>query len=168
VHRSGFFFGICSFPRDLAGEKPRRDDHGTMETTTQPVTSSLSMIKHPCRILLIEDDEALAATLEQILVRFGCTVIRANDGNEALARYDASRVDVVVTDLVMPGMEGIELISKLRRSNPSVRIVAMSGGGKSGFSNTYLSIAAKVGADVTISKPFSSDELFAAINSAGA
>ncbi len=97
------------------------------------------------------------------LAHYGHTVIEARNGVEGLAKYPADGVDLVITDIVMPGKEGIELIVELRQLHPQLKILAMSGGGRIG-SKDYLRIAKFLGASVVLAKPFSSAELLAAID----
>jgi DNA-binding response OmpR family regulator len=119
---------------------------------------------HMVKILMVEDNDAMAVMLEMTLVAGGYEVIRATDGNKALRLYDPQTIDLVLTDLVMPNKEGMELICELKRANPAVKIIAMSGGGF-GNAHTYLATAERLGAVHTLAKPFSGDELFAALTS---
>ena len=87
----------------------------------------------------------------------------AGDGIEGL-RVAADRpVDLVITDVVMPEMEGIGLIRELRKLMPAVRILAISGGGRLGPED-YLAVAKAVGADETLMKPFGRDRLLEAVD----
>lgn len=114
-------------------------------------------------ILLVEDEDALAGILEDTLTAGGYGVIRARNGLEATSLYAQETVDLVLTDLIMPDKEGMELIQDLRKKNPGVKIIAMSGGLHA--PHTYLPMAQYLGAECTLAKPFSGDELFAAIRS---
>lgn len=105
------------------------------------------------KILLADDEDLFAVMLQRSLAMFGYEVIRARNGKEALKLYDPQTITVVVTDLIMPDMEGVELIVALRKVNPAVRVIAMSGGGRN-HPEAYLSIAQKVGAVRTLAKPF--------------
>jgi len=117
----------------------------------------------PTRILVIDDDDEVRQTLCNILRSAGFETTAARNGEEGLRLFDAVGADAVVTDLIMPGMEGIETIRELRRRRAGVKIVAISGGGRSGVAD-YLALAGKLGADATLSKPFSRDELLAALS----
>jgi CheY-like chemotaxis protein len=90
--------------------------------------------------------------LKDVLEEEGYQVQEASNGKEALQSYASSPADLILTDIVMPDMEGIEMIIKIRKSDPKVKIVAMSGGG-------YLAIAKKLGADYMLAKPFSNQAL---------
>jgi DNA-binding NtrC family response regulator len=105
-------------------------------------------------ILLIDDDEQLRSMLRRALLRTGYQVMEAGNGRQALNLLAEASVQAVVTDIIMPDMEGIELILELRRSRPELPIVAMSAGGRIG-PDSYLYLAERSGATRTIAKPFS-------------
>lgn len=109
-------------------------------------------------ILLVDDDEQLLYTAQAMLERLQHDVVTARNGNEALARYVEHAPDLVITDLIMPDREGLETIRELRRSAPGVKIIAMSGGGRSSPGN-YLKMAKDLGATAVLAKPFSFSEL---------
>ena len=113
--------------------------HQHEATVADPVSMS-SMLT----ILLVEDDEELSKLLEYALVRAGNKILRARDGLEALRIYDPKKVDLVLTDLIMPDLEGVELIIRLKRLHPNLKIIAMSGGGRNGAED-YLAIARRLG-----------------------
>ena len=89
----------------------------------------------------------------------GHAVIEAEDGQEGMRLFGTDRPDVVVTDIVMPKNEGIETILNLRRTNPTLPILAISG--RSSF---YLHMAQKLGANGTLAKPFRAADLLREIN----
>jgi DNA-binding NtrC family response regulator len=105
-------------------------------------------------ILLIDDDEQLRSMLRRALMRAGYDVQEAGNGRQALARLAETPVQAIVTDIIMPDMEGIELILQLRRTRPELPILAMSAGGRIG-PDSYLYLAERSGATRTIAKPFS-------------
>lgn len=117
------------------------------------------------RILLVEDDDALRVMLKVLLTGAGHEVWEAADGTRICDVYQQQRFDLVITELVMPNVEGLEVIMELRRTDPNVRIIAMSGVGK-GRDEEYLRIARKVGAQVTLSKPFGNEQFLEAVRSA--
>jgi len=112
--------------------------------------------------LLVEDDDLFAGMVEKTLARAGYTIVRARNGKEALELFNPETVELVLTDLVMPDMEGISLIRELLARHLGLKIIAMSGGGRN-HPEAYLSIARHMGAARTLAKPFSTDELFTAI-----
>ncbi len=112
-------------------------------------------------ILLIEDDTPLREVLATTLTNAGHTVLQAADGRQGIELFHVSPTDVVITDIIMPGQEGIETIMALRKEFPRLPIIAMSGGAS--HSRTYLGMAAKLGAHRTLAKPFTPAELLRAI-----
>lgn len=114
------------------------------------------------RILLIEDQDELRKAIRIQLVRLGHTVIEADNGKSGLEQFRAEPIDLVITDIVMPVMEGIETIRCMRKAQPEVGIIAMSGGGGNP-AGAYLRIAQRIGADQLLAKPFSPEELRLAV-----
>lgn len=105
------------------------------------------------RILIVDDDELVRKTVREILERADYEVEEAHDGEAGLKQAVLSKPDLIVTDILMPNQDGIELILQLRRVRPEAKILAMSGGGK--FDNDRLLTMAKVlGADECLAKPF--------------
>ncbi len=113
-------------------------------------------------ILIIEDEDGLRATMCAVLRNAGHNVQEAADGNAGLKCFKESSPDIVITDIVMPGKEGIETIVEVRRLAPKVKIIAMSGGGRSSPKD-YLKMARTLGASQTLSKPFWSEDLLASV-----
>lgn len=112
-------------------------------------------------VLLVEDDADIRSVVRRQLERLGCRVTEAEDGGAAGVCQNADPADVLLTDLVMPGKEGLETIKDFRRRYPDMRLVAMSGG-ISGADN-YLKVAKAFGAASLLPKPFTLDELAAAV-----
>jgi CheY-like chemotaxis protein len=108
-------------------------------------------------VLIVDDDDALRIMIKRLLTGLGHTVLEARDGNEAARSCLEQPPDLVITDLVMPDMEGLELIKMLRRTYEQVKIIAMSGGVR-GERGNYLFMAESMGADYTLGKPFSIEE----------
>jgi CheY-like chemotaxis protein len=113
-------------------------------------------------ILLVDDDDQFRDMVRALLERQGHMVDIARNGNEALARYRELRADLVITDVIMPDMEGLETIRELRRISVDVKIIAMSGGGRKSTS-MYLKHANEMGAAAILAKPFSNQQLAEAI-----
>ncbi len=114
------------------------------------------------RILIIDDDDLIREMLRAVLEREGYDVLDASDGREGLRVFMKNPVDLVVTDLVMPEKEGIEIIIELRRNFPDLKIIAISGGGTVGGSQ-YLDVAGKLGADKILGKPLKLREFIAIV-----
>jgi CheY-like chemotaxis protein len=114
------------------------------------------------RILVIDDNDALRSVARRMLVAAGYDVQEAASGKAALAGLLLHPVDVIITDILMPDMEGLELIRALRQAHPQVKIIAMSGSG--GGPEGYLDQALKCGAHQILPKPFTKDSLIAVVN----
>lgn len=104
------------------------------------------------KILLVDDNEVFRQLIEESLQHAGYDVQCAADGVEALKVYRQHAFDLVVTDLVMPEKEGLETIMELRKLQPAVKIIAISG-------TPYLPLASKLGATKTLLKPFTPSQL---------
>jgi CheY-like chemotaxis protein len=115
------------------------------------------------RILVIDDNEDLREMMHLILSADGHEVETASDGLGGLGRLREARFDLVVTDIFMPDQDGIETITQVREHFPSVRIVAISGGGRASRAKSYLRTAIEIGADAAIPKPFEQSELCATV-----
>jgi YesN/AraC family two-component response regulator len=113
-------------------------------------------------ILIIDDDEQILKMLSKALERQGYKVSTASNGKEGIRLYKETIADVIITDIVMPEMEGLEAIRKLRKEFEDINIIALSGGG---FVDPkeYLKLAKKFGAKYTFSKPVELQKLFDAI-----
>jgi DNA-binding response OmpR family regulator len=114
------------------------------------------------RILLIDDDDLLRGVLAKALTHAGHEILQASDGKMGVEISRVTTVDLVITDLVMPVQEGVETIVVLRREQPKLPVIAMSGGATN--SKVYLDIAGKIGARRVLSKPFTPKELVQSID----
>jgi DNA-binding response OmpR family regulator len=114
------------------------------------------------RILVIEDEDALRSMLHMSLVKMGYAVDGARNGKEGIAAFNAKTPDLVLTDLIMPEKEGLEMIRELKKANPGIKIIAMTGGGRLD-SRDNLKMAKLFGATLALPKPFAFQELAAAI-----
>ncbi len=116
------------------------------------------------RILLIDDDHAVRTMLRLTLIHFGHTVFEACNGREGLEMFKHANADLVITDIVMPEKEGLEVLIELQKKQvPPVKIIAISGGGRQ-KAKDYLRLAKLMGAAKVLAKPFSNEVLMAAIN----
>lgn len=94
------------------------------------------------------------------LEHFGCRVTEAADGDEALALQARDPADVLITDIVMPGHDGVETIGDLRRDYPQLKIIAMSG---HDLASTWLTLAERMGVSAVLVKPFTIETLASAV-----
>ncbi|HVI89318.1 MAG TPA: response regulator [Dongiaceae bacterium] len=116
-------------------------------------------------ILVIDDDPLVGNLMQRMLQSDDWHVRLARDGRDAIAQINDRAPDVIVTDIIMPDMEGLEIISSLHKSHPRIRVIAVSGSGR-GQSVDYLAYAEKLGAFATLTKPFRRDELLQAVHRA--
>jgi DNA-binding NtrC family response regulator len=113
-------------------------------------------------LLVIDDEPQVLSLLRKMLEQAGHTVHLAEDGRKGLKVLNDHDVDLVITDIFMPDVEGIELIRLLKREHPMVKIIAISGGGGL-IGLDCLPIARKLGADNALAKPFSPDDITRAV-----
>jgi len=112
-------------------------------------------------ILLIDDEESVRRFFQAVLERAGYQVLTAENGKRGLRLLEHEAVDLIVVDILMPEMDGMELIPLLRKTRPAIKMIAISGG--SGLMN-YLDAAKDLGAHDTLEKPFSPQELLDAVS----
>lgn len=113
-------------------------------------------------VLVVDDDSAFRTVCCRILCNAGHTADEAVDGGHALRLIRLNLPDVIVTDMLMPDRDGVELIRTVKQHWPSVRILAISGRGA--FAEfDILKMAGMVGADATLAKPLSGEELLEAV-----
>lgn len=115
-------------------------------------------------ILLIDDEDLMRKALRQLLVALGHEVFEAKDGRAGLAIFDSRSFELVITDIVMPEMEGLQLLLELRKRQRGVKVIAMSGGGRMQIGD-YLHTAKLLGAVALLAKPFSREDLEAVLHS---
>ena len=115
------------------------------------------------RILIADDDATLREALRNILIEDGFDVIEASDGAATLHTLRSQQADLVLCDMFMPDKDGVETIRELRREFPTMKIIAMSGGGLSGMLD-ILPIAQRLGAAEILQKPFTRTALLAALS----
>ena len=111
-------------------------------------------------ILLIDDDDQVRRLFHSALEDAGYRVLSAAGGKEGLRLLHDQVVDVILVDIFMPDMDGLELIPLLRKTRPANKIIAISGGSDKG---NYLDVAKHLGANDTLKKPFSPQELLDAV-----
>lgn len=123
------------------------------------------------KVIIIDDEEDIRIVLKEIFVRAGFDVEVASNGDDGLNLLREQGADLVITDIIMPGSDGVETAYDIRMEFPKTKIIVMSGGGNAaslGYepaaitTSAYLASAAAVGADLTLTKPFDRDELLKA------
>ena len=114
------------------------------------------------KILVIDDDELVRTTIKAALELADYEVVEAVDGQEGVNTFQTGGFDLVITDIIMPEKEGIETIIELRQHDPAVKIIAISGGGRTS-NQIFLDVAKKFGAVDVLAKPFTPKQLVAMI-----
>lgn len=114
------------------------------------------------RILIIDDEHHILLMLKKMLERSGYEIDLASNGDEGLRIFRNSPSDLVITDIIMPEKEGLETIREMKKMQPELRIIAMSGGGKISADN-YLETAKIFGASRIIEKPFNQKDMVSAV-----
>jgi len=123
------------------------------------------------RVIVIDDEEDIRITLKEVFRRAGFEVEVASNGNDGMNLLREHGADLVITDIIMPGSDGVETAHNIRTEFPKTKIIVMSGGGNAaplGYepaaitTTAYLASAAAIGADLTLTKPFDRKELIRA------
>lgn len=113
------------------------------------------------RVLVIEDDSSIRTIIRKTLEHAGYQVLEASDGLQGMGVFKFGKIDLVITDLLMPNQEGVSTIHQLREVSPDLPIIAISG---SYDIDTPLDDAMIGGANMRIAKPFALDDLVAAVH----
>jgi CheY-like chemotaxis protein len=124
------------------------------------------LVKTTTRILVIDDDACVSAAIQAILARRQCETVLASRAHAGIHSFQASEFDVVMVDLFMPGMNGLDTITRIR-SESAVPIIAMSGfrlRNSLDPDQDFLGMAKLRGATISLRKPFSPPQLVAAID----
>jgi len=116
------------------------------------------------KILVVDDEEPIRTLVSKIVAKDGHEIMEAENGVHACKSFQDADIDLIITDLVMPEQNGIEMIIQLKKTHPAVKVIAISGG--SGFSGQIdlLSVAKLLGAKHIIKKPFTVDQIREAVN----
>jgi CheY-like chemotaxis protein len=123
-------------------------------------------------ILVVDDEPDVRDSVKYVLDRAGYSVRTAESATDALAELARNPTDLVITDIIMPQINGVEAIESIRKAFPSVRIIAISGGGNFGATEyqpsaitttAYLASAEKAGAHLVLTKPFETFELIRSV-----
>jgi CheY-like chemotaxis protein len=115
------------------------------------------------RVIVIDDQEPIRRIVRTALERAGHEVLDAGDGALGLQLLERHAADVVLTDIFMPGMDGIQMLRQIRKQFPAVRVIVMSGGDSTGMLDLRRD-AELLGAVKSLSKPFTTHEIVAAVN----
>lgn len=113
-------------------------------------------------VLVVDDDDTVLETISPMLADAGYDVLGVTKARVGFDEFRSRSVDLIITDILMPEMEGIEFILKLRKESPSVPIIAISGSGRSSKID-YLAMARRLGATAILEKPFGREELLGVV-----
>ncbi len=114
------------------------------------------------RVLLVDDEESYVDTLRKRLSRRGLSVLTANSGEAALETLAANPIDVVLLDVKMPGMDGMETLSRIKQAHPRVEVIMLTG-----HANVDVAIRGmEQGAFDYLMKPAEMDDLYYKIQDA--
>jgi CheY-like chemotaxis protein len=123
------------------------------------------------RILVVDDDTAVRGAIKTVLEHDGHQVTLAADGRAGVSAVESQAFDIVICDIFMPGMDGIETIHAFHKINPRIPVIAMSGfmfrDGQSPAPD-YLALSTKLGAAYSLRKPFRPRELLKAVRECAA
>ena len=139
-----------------------------MPDNPTPILSSVSDANQPVAtlsVLIVDDDEALRYSMAILLQRHGFAVDTVSDGQAALNHMEDHRVTLLITDIFMPGRDGLELIVAVRKKKPRPILIAMSGG-IAGHRAGILDMANRLGAEFELLKPFDETTLLALVHKA--
>lgn len=116
-------------------------------------------------VLIVDDEILVCDALKQLVELAGYQARYALTGADALQIMRDCQPDLVITDLIMPEMDGLELITQLRRAGRVTKIIAISGGATNISKQSQLKVAALMGADLCLEKPFDPQALIGTVNS---
>jgi DNA-binding NtrC family response regulator len=113
----------------------------------------------PLSILVADDEAAIRTLITEGLTKSGHRVETVDNGDDAIRRVKERRFDLLITDIVMPDADGLDVIRACQKAQPEIRVLAISGGGKYMQGADCLRIAEALGAHAAVMKPFTWDEL---------
>lgn len=122
----------------------------------------LNNLENPlATILIIDDEPSVRLAIRKVLERDHHDVIEAADGHEGIDCFHDFPLDLVITDILMPEVYGLEVIRTIRKENPTLPILTITA-----YAPARLTLAKELGSDYTLKKPFSIDELLQIVNKA--
>ena len=118
------------------------------------------------KILIVDDESAVQTAIRLLLERAGHIVFLASDGRKGLAIFEAEKFDLLVLDIFMPGMDGLEMMRLIHQRGPQIPIIVISGRPLTwnpASGPDFLAMATKLGAVCSLQKPFKPADLLAAV-----
>jgi DNA-binding NtrC family response regulator len=128
-----------------------------------PSTSPFASREKPLSVVVADDVAEIRQLVHLWLKEVGCNVVQAAGGNELIRAMRAQPFELVITDIIMPDGDGLEVIREAKRIQPGVRLLAISGGGRHLQAVDCLRLAQALGAHAVLLKPFTRDELLSAV-----
>lgn len=128
---------------------------------TSPVT--LAARAKPLSVVVVDDVVEIQQVVEHWLNAVGCRVRCASSGQEVVRLLRSQKFDLIITDVLMPEGDGLEVIAEVKRAQPLARVLAISGGGSHLPANDCLKFAKGLGAHAVLLKPFNREQLLAAV-----
>lgn len=114
------------------------------------------------KILVVDDDNAIREVLFSALQKKGYQIVLAENGSSAINKLYSEEFDLVITDIIMPERDGVELLFTIRKHYPNIKTIAMSAGGRI-LAEDLLQMARNIGAYDILHKPFSIQDLYSSI-----
>lgn len=115
------------------------------------------------RVLVIDDEELARFTLREMLEAADFEVDEAENGRVGVEKQRANPFDLIITDIIMPEKEGVETIIDMKKDFPDLKIIAISGGGRT-RNMDFLKLSERFGASKLLAKPFTEGQLLEAVN----
>lgn len=128
-----------------------------------PTTLTMAGRAQPLSVVVADDVLEIQRLVGHWLSDVGCKVSCASTGNEVAKLVRAHHVDLVITDVIMPDGDGLEVIADLKRAQPAARVLAISGGGNHLPAHDCLKFAKGLGAHAVLLKPFNREQLLDAV-----
>ena len=142
---------------------PLRLRFGCLKVAVRPRTLGDHRMMKSLSILVVDDEENIRTLIGHWLVAAKHTAVCVGNATEALAALPKGAFDLVITDVLMPDGDGLDLITHLKQQQPGVRVLAISGGGRYVEGDDCLKMARGLGAHAAVMKPFTLDQLQAGI-----
>jgi PAS domain S-box-containing protein len=159
IFTSGYTEGAIASQNVLNAQASYIQKPYTPEVLAEKVRDVLGPKDAKATVLVVEDDESVRRFLRSVLTGANLAVVEVSNGRQALERVANGHFDLVITDLVMPELEGVETIRRLTEQYPKLKILAISGS----FGGAMLEAATKIGAHGALRKPIRRDDLLAAV-----
>jgi YesN/AraC family two-component response regulator len=120
-----------------------------------PISDSILKPGYMKKILLVDDNVMMRRLIMNLFRNENLEIDEASDGREGLDKISAKLYDLVITDIIMPGMEGIEMIREAKKHHPNLKIIAISGS-----KPYYLYVAKKMGVEAVFNKPLNQHHFY--------